>query len=106
MIHKIYTVYDHKAEAYLKPFYARTRGEAIRMFSESSNTVDHPFNKYPEDFTLFECGEWDDENCMFNLHSSAHPCGKAIEYQIRVLDGELSNGPISNETSVQPGSQG
>ena len=105
MIHKIYTVYDHKAECYMKPFYMRSRGEALRSFADTVNTPDHPFNKYPEDFTLFECGEWDDEICKFELMITHTPCGKAIEY-LRTYDGEISNGPISNETPIQPGTSG
>ena len=82
MIHKIYTVFDHKAEAYLPPFYMQTKGTAIRSFTESCNDHTTTFHKYPEDFTLFELGEFDDQTSTFDLHLSPEPIGKAIEFKI------------------------
>lgn len=59
---KVYSVRDAKAEAFERPWVARTRGEAIRSFSEACNDKQHPYGKYPEDFGLFEIGEFDSES--------------------------------------------
>ncbi|AXL15417.1 nonstructural protein [Microviridae sp.] len=55
---KMYTIYDSKAEAYMKPFYARTRGEAIRSCEQAANDPESQFFSYAEDYVLFEIGEF------------------------------------------------
>lgn len=76
---KIYSVYDCKAEAYMQPFFMATKGLAIRGFEQLVNDPKTTVNKHPEDFTLFEIGEFDDTSGQitgFNIHSSVI---KAIE---------------------------
>lgn len=80
MLLKVFTVYDSKAEAYLQPFYGKSRGEALRSFIEAANDKQSNIGKYPEDFTLFDLGEFDDSNCTFNLLSVSVPLGRAIEF--------------------------
>lgn len=77
---KVYTVYDCKAECYLKPFYCLSKGEAIRSFTEIANDKSSQIGKYPEDFTLFELGEWCDSDAQFNLYKSSVALGCAIEF--------------------------
>lgn len=104
MILKLYTVYDVKTEAYLKPFEANAKGEAIRLFKKSVNTPDHPFQQYPEDFTLFEIGEWDNSNCAFNIKTNIVPLARAIEMvsdgmrQAKIVKEHFGtvNGPLVN----------
>ncbi len=55
-----FTVYDSKAEVFAKPFFEVTRGSAIRAFSDAVNEPGHVFNKHADDFTLYECGAFDD----------------------------------------------
>jgi len=81
MIHKIYTVFDAKAEAYLLPFMLPTKGLAIRSFSELVNDPNHNFGKYPEDYTLFECGAYDDSTCKFDILPTPLSLGVAIEFK-------------------------
>jgi len=59
---RIFTVYDTKAAIYGQPFYAVTDGIALRMFSDAvnNNSPDNALNRYPEDFTLYYIGEFDD----------------------------------------------
>lgn len=59
MIHKAFSVYDSKAEAFILPFYALTTGLAIRSFEEAANKEGHDFQKYAADYTLFEIGTYD-----------------------------------------------
>lgn len=60
---ELYSVYDKTVQAFLPPFYVRTRGEAIRSFSESCNDPASMFSKYPSDYDLVFCGSFDDQNC-------------------------------------------
>lgn len=80
MIHKVFTIYDDKAEMYLPPFCFKTAGQATRAFMESCNDPQHQFNKHPEDFTLFELGTYDDDNARFEIGATPHGLGKALEY--------------------------
>lgn len=80
MILKIYSVYDSKAEAFASPMYFQTKGQAIRSFTEAANDKSHPIGKYPEDFTIFELGEFNDSNSRFTLYDTPYSLGLAIEF--------------------------
>ena len=57
----MFSIYDEKAEIYSRPFYALTVGEAIRTFTDAVNLSDSPYNRHPEDYTLFSVGSFDDQ---------------------------------------------
>ncbi len=80
MLHKLYSVHDVKSEAYLQPFFLQTKGQAIRSFTDCVNDPKHQFGAHPEDYTLFELGEYDDPSAAFHLHETPHVIGKAIEF--------------------------
>lgn len=80
MIIKIFTIFDQKAEAYLAPFFLNTKGQAIRAFSDSINDPSHQFNHHPEDYTLFQLGEYDDSAASIDTLPSPISLGVAIEY--------------------------
>lgn len=80
MIHKIYSVYDSKAEAFLPPFFLGTRGLAIRTFADAANREDHNFRRYAADYTLFELGEFDDSSGKFFMKEAAENLGTALQY--------------------------
>jgi len=56
----IFSVHDSKAQAYLPPFYMRTKGEALRAFETTVKDTNTQFNKYPSDYTLVELGSFDE----------------------------------------------
>lgn len=62
MILEMFSVYDTKVKSYLAPMYARTLGEAFRVFSDIVNTADHQFHKHPDDYILFHVGQFDDSS--------------------------------------------
>ncbi len=80
MILKIFTVYDTKVEAYLQPFYMQSKGAALRAFEDSTNKIEHHFNKHPEDYVLFEIGEFNDQTAMIMTHEAKVALGTAIEF--------------------------
>lgn len=80
MKHKMFTVYDSKVNAYNQPFFMRSRGEATRGWSDTVNDPKTNFNKHPEDFTLFELGEYDDENGVITQYEAKIAVGTALEY--------------------------
>lgn len=91
---KMFTVYDSKVEAYMKPFFMRSTGEAIRDFTDAVNASDanSVLSKYPSDYTLFELGDFDENTAVFVPKLTPVSLGVAIEYK-KVI-------PSSAETTV------
>lgn len=82
MIWQIFTVYDIKAEAYLRPFYEQTKGSAIRAFSDACNDPNHHFHKHAEDYVLIQLGTYDDSTGEIVRFDIAETVGKALDYLI------------------------
>lgn len=76
---KVYTVYDSKVSAYTQPFFLRTKGEALRGWMDVVNDGTTAFNKHPEDYTLFEIAEWDDQTAQFINHNTPVSIATALE---------------------------
>lgn len=89
MLLKIFTVYDCKAEAYLQPFYCKSKGEALRSFVEIANDKQSQIGKYPEDFTLFELGEFDDSTAKFRMLDAGVALGCALEFVNRSVPATM-----------------
>jgi hypothetical protein len=62
---KVYSVYDVKMGLYDKPFYQHNKLQAIRSFADAVNDSESPFFKHPEDYRLFELGEYDQDTGLF-----------------------------------------
>lgn len=75
---KMFTVFDSKAETYLRPFSMLSTGEAIRSFITTLNDPNTEFSLYPADFTLFEVGTFDETTCAITLHSSLINLGNGL----------------------------
>jgi len=77
---KLFTILDHKAEAYLPPFQQPSTNMAIRLFSDSVCDETHAFNKHPEDYTLFEIGSFDDDSATITPHQTKIPLGNGLDF--------------------------
>jgi len=77
---KVFAVYDSKVEAYLKPFFMQTKGEALRSWEDVVNDDKTMFHKHPEDFTLFEIAEYYEDNARFENHATPISLGGAWEF--------------------------
>jgi hypothetical protein len=66
MILKVFTIFDSAVGAYLPPFFARSKGEALRSFTEACNDEKTNFCKYPLDYSLMYLGEYDDGGALFS----------------------------------------
>lgn len=62
-----FSVFDSAAGAYLEPFPCPTIEVAIRRFREAIHTPDHQFQKFPEDYTLFHVGSFDQSTGKFTV---------------------------------------
>ena len=81
MEYKVYSIFDSKIEAFLQPFCAQTKGQAIRMFTDSVNDPQTMFSKHPEDYVLFELGSWFDDSGRYAVHTAPVSIGIAIEFK-------------------------
>jgi hypothetical protein len=70
MIQHICTVKDRAADAYGRPMFVPSTGVAIRSFSDeiNRNSADNQLYNHPDDFDLYELGQFDDNTGLFTLH--------------------------------------
>ena len=81
MKHKIFSVFDTAAGAFITPFQMPTLAMAKRTFQQCALDENHQFCKNPEDYTLFELGEFEDKTAKYELCKTPISHGLAIEYQ-------------------------
>lgn len=81
MVLKVFSLYDSKAEAYMQPFFMQGKGQAIRALSDLVADEKSQVSRHPEDFTLFEIGEYDDVRGTFTNCTTPKSLGVAIEYK-------------------------
>lgn len=62
MIMLAFAVHDKAVGAFLPVFFARSKGEALRSFTQAAMQQDHQFAKNAGDYTLYSIGEFDDAN--------------------------------------------
>lgn len=76
----LYVVYDSKADVYQSLMTFRNKGQAIRGFAQGVNDPNTQLNQNPQDFTLFEIAEWDEDKGFIKPHDAKINCGLASEY--------------------------
>ncbi len=86
MKHRIFSIFDVKAQAYLPPFCLGETGMAVRVFSDCVNSSDHQFGKHPGDYTLFELGSFDDSVCVVSCTPSALKVVNGLEVVVTEPD--------------------
>lgn len=58
---QICSVHDRALDAYMRPFFAQTIGQAIRIFNDGVNQKDTEMYAHPDDYDLYHLGEFDDQ---------------------------------------------
>lgn len=76
---KVFVVHDSKVSAYMQPFFARTIGEAMRMWETTCNDGRSMMSTHPSDFSLFEVAEYDEYTGRFEQHEVLKSLGTALE---------------------------
>jgi len=66
------TIRDRAAECYGRPFFLPATGVAIRSFQDEVNrdAQDNQMFAHPDDFDLYELGQFDDFDGTFALHEA------------------------------------
>ena len=73
----ICAVRDSAVNAYMRPFYVPAVGAAIRGFTDEVNSKESPMHKHPEDYELFELGEFEEETAKFILLPESRSLARA-----------------------------
>lgn len=69
MKYKMVTIRDRAADVFGIPSFVLSFGAAVRSFGDEINKKDgSPLSQHPDDFDLFELGEYDDETGEFLGH--------------------------------------
>lgn len=63
MRYKVCSIRDRAANVYSQPMFFNSIGSAVRAFGDEVKRVhdNNNLNKHPEDFDLYQVGEFDDE---------------------------------------------
>lgn len=56
---------DRALDAYMRPFFAHSVGQAVRMFQDEINNNQGEMHKHPDDYDLYHLGLWDDKTATF-----------------------------------------
>jgi len=79
----ICSVFDGAAERFLAPFPTETVETAIRSFRQAVNEQKHQFNKFPEDYTLFGLGEFNEETGALEAYNPPRKLGMALQMLVK-----------------------
>ena len=91
MKQQVFSIYDAKAQAYFPPFYLHNSQMAIRQFGDMVNDPESRVSKHPEDYTLFNLGEWDDQTSNYKIaKNSPESLGNGVQF---VNGNDLSLAP-------------
>lgn len=107
MEHKIFSIYDQKAHAYLPPFTLPNSDMALRTFADCVNADGHAFNRHPSDYTLCELGVYDDSDAKIIPLDIYISLGVGIEFYKHPSPTEDQNNgdqqPERNDAPILPG---
>lgn len=82
MILEMCAVKDRALNAFMRPWFAQSLGQAIRMFTDEINNPQGELNKHPDDYDLWHLGTWNDDTGLMNPNTEA-PKQLAIGKQVR-----------------------
>lgn len=90
MKHKAFSIRDSKTGVFNPPFWTPHTGQAMRTLQELANDSKTQIGKYPEDFQLYEIGEYDDELGLMYPREAPHQIATAGELVNRAQVPRLS----------------
>ncbi|AXH75551.1 MAG: nonstructural protein [Microviridae sp.] len=87
MLYTVVSVYDRAADAFGRPIFVSSVGQAIRSFQDevNRNASDNQMYGHPDDFDLYRLGSWDDSTGKFE--NLLDPQQVAIGKQLQVKGG-------------------
>jgi len=85
----LFSVYDSAAARFTEPWPAATVELALRRFRHTVNAEGNDIAMFPEDYTLFHVGEFDQETGLVTRFSSPHSLGVAVTFKDRAPSPQL-----------------
>lgn len=80
MKQQCFSVCDNKTGYFHVPFFSPTVPSGKRMFQEACRDTSTLMSKYPEDFTLWHVGEFDDNDGRLTQFDPPGQIAKALDY--------------------------
>lgn len=81
---KIFSIYDSKVKAFTTPFFRDHAQNAIRGFSQLVSDSKTDMAKWPDDYYLYELGEFDEIQGKFINHDSPFSLGSGLQFKDEV----------------------
>jgi hypothetical protein len=78
----IMSIFDSKSKNFSLPFFQINTETAIRAFRDIVNDPTTTINKYPDDFTMFELGTFDETVGKIMGHDTPQVICNALEHHI------------------------
>lgn len=89
---QVYCIHDSAADTYQTPYFARARGEALRIFTDLANDPGHPVGAHPDDYTLFYIGQYEQGTAEM-IPTVPESCGNALEFKTRPTQSDPVSSP-------------
>lgn len=80
--HKVFLLKDDKSSSYGPPFIDENRGKVIRGIQEELQKGQAVWAKHPQDFTLFEVGEFDQRDGTITMYETKKCVGLVQDFKI------------------------
>ncbi|QXP44291.1 MAG: nonstructural protein [Arizlama microvirus] len=80
MVIKVFSIFDVKAKVYSNPFFMPHSGQAMRAFGDLVRDEKTEVNRHPEDYSLYQVGEYDDNVGCFLKFDYPVFLNKAVDF--------------------------
>ncbi|AXH73929.1 MAG: nonstructural protein [Microviridae sp.] len=82
---EIFSVFDIALGAFGRPMFLNSVGQAMRSFSDEVNrkSDDNNMYRHPEDFALFHCGTWVDDDGSFEVFDRPQRLTNAVDVLVK-----------------------
>ncbi|QXP08586.1 MAG: nonstructural protein [Arizlama microvirus] len=80
--HKVFLFKDAKSLTYGPPFVEQNKGMVIRAIQEQLQQGQAVWAKHPQDFTLFEIGDFDPTTGIVQMHETKVAIGLVQDFKI------------------------
>lgn len=79
---QLFSVRDSKAMVFSQPFFQPSVPAAVRAFGASVNSGDGGLSQFPDDYSLYHLGEFDDESGVLIPLKEPHFLGLAAQFKV------------------------
>lgn len=79
--HKLFLLKDDKSTSYGYPATSPTRGMFIRDIQETLQSGNSVWAKHPQDFSIFEIGEYDPRTGNIHLYETKNCLGLVLDFR-------------------------